>query len=555
MIVNDTHYTEIHSPYQKISGIVFIYNSDGTEYTRCTCADVLSDFTIERAGEGKFFGYGICQKLRVSLIDINRELDITKEHKIRVAFIVNNGYEYPFANYFYIDELERDEVSNLITITAYDALYKMATHTASEIDIDTGYLNNMAIEIAEIYGLTTKIDDATYNAYHLYIKNKVNLDGTENLRDILNKIAEMTQTIYFINNRSQIYFRRLDKGAEPVYTIEKNRYYDLQCTGARTLANITSTTELGDNVSTIAPDGLENGVTQFIRDNPFLELRDDVASILDSAQSAVGETVINEFECNWIGNYLLELGDKIELIKDDNSSVVSYILDDTISYDGTLSQFTRWTYDKNDTETASNPTTLGEALNKTVAKVDKVSQEITLTVTNIERAVEAKVDKQGFNITVSDTLKENDIEGIKIKAKNYMFNEHGMTIAAQGGTGEQMHTLINEGGLYVYKDGQTELTANYAGIIANNLTIENENFTLSKHELMYSADDEEIETRITGEGVVISKNGEDVFIADNTGVNATNLYATTYLMIGANSRFETYRDEYGNTRTACFWIG
>ena len=49
----------------------------------------------------------------------------------------------------------------------------------------------------------------------------------------------------------------------------------------------------------------------------------------------------------------------------------------------------------------------------------------------------------------------------------------------------------------------------------------------------------------------IYKNDEAVLIANNTGVNAVNLHATTYLIIGTNSRFE----DFGDKRTGCFFIG
>lgn len=50
----------------------------------------------------------------------------------------------------------------------------------------------------------------------------------------------------------------------------------------------------------------------------------------------------------------------------------------------------------------------------------------------------------------------------------------------------------------------------------------------------------------------ISKGSEVVLTADNGGVEARNLHATTYLIIGGNSRFEDYNN---GSRTGCFWIG
>lgn len=62
-------------------------------------------------------------------------------------------------------------------------------------------------------------------------------------------------------------------------------------------------------------------------------------------------------------------------------------------------------------------------------------------------------------------------------------------------------------------------------------------------------------TTITEDGMTITESGDDgdtLLTADSTGVNAKNLHATTYLIVGKNSRFEDYQND---TRTGCFWIG
>ncbi len=60
--------------------------------------------------------------------------------------------------------------------------------------------------------------------------------------------------------------------------------------------------------------------------------------------------------------------------------------------------------------------------------------------------------------------------------------------------------------------------------------------------------------KIDHEGMSIMRGTTEVLSADKDGVNATNLHAKTYLVIGAGdgrSRFE----DYGSDRTGCFWIG
>jgi hypothetical protein len=61
-----------------------------------------------------------------------------------------------------------------------------------------------------------------------------------------------------------------------------------------------------------------------------------------------------------------------------------------------------------------------------------------------------------------------------------------------------------------------------------------------------------METLITEDGLTVKRGHEVTLSANNEGVIAEDLHATTYLLIGANSRFEDFEN---GTRTGCFWIG
>lgn len=79
----------------------------------------------------------------------------------------------------------------------------------------------------------------------------------------------------------------------------------------------------------------------------------------------------------------------------------------------------------------------------------------------------------------------------------------------------------------------------------------------------YRFDDDGLDITKTGEamsnkldhtGMYVKRNGDEILTANSDGVNATNLHAKTYLIVGAGdgrSRFE----DYGINRTGCFWVG
>ncbi|WP_299043904.1 hypothetical protein [uncultured Campylobacter sp.] len=76
-------------------------------------------------------------------------------------------------------------------------------------------------------------------------------------------------------------------------------------------------------------------------------------------------------------------------------------------------------------------------------------------------------------------------------------------------------------------------------------------FTFDEEGLTVSKSGSEMETTITEDGMTVYKDGAAMLTANNEGVEAIDLHATTYLIIGKNSRIE----DYGDSRTGCFWIG
>ena len=66
---------------------------------------------------------------------------------------------------------------------------------------------------------------------------------------------------------------------------------------------------------------------------------------------------------------------------------------------------------------------------------------------------------------------------------------------------------------------------------------------------------EEIENKLDNTGMYVTRNGEEILGANNTGVKALNLTSRQFLIVGDNSRFENYNNGTDSKRTACFYIG
>jgi hypothetical protein len=516
----------IDSPIRTIKSRVRVIKGSYLAY-EFTHDSNIQNITIERLGENaKFFGFGVCQKLKLTLVDKDRSIDISKTDELEVEFGVNDGtrdyYVSPYPRFF-VTDVKRDENTNAIDIEAYDLLYFTSEHNLSEIDTTAPYTIGELAERCSFYigvNLKRDMEDSSFDTIY---PEGANFEGTETIREALNAIAEATQTIYYISNNWELVFKKL--GGDSVLIIDKSKYFSLDSKEEKVLTSIISATELGDNVGTST--GYE-GVTQYVRNNPFWELREDVATLVEAALDNIGGLSINQFTCSWRGNFLLEIGDKIDIVTKDNNLISSYILNDTISYNGSLSGKTEWVYEEQ-TETASNPSTLGEVLKQTFAKVDKQNKEIQLLASesdkNKQELAEIRLSTQDINASVTNVSQSvdelNNSIGTLTERVNAQLTPEAVEIQIQ-------NELAN---------GIDKITTTTG-------------FTFNEEGLNVSKSGSEISTTISEDGMAVAKSGQDVLTANNEGVKAIDLHAETYLIIAGKSRLESYGD-----RTACFWIG
>ena len=520
----------INSPVRSIRARVELFEGSTLLDLFC-CRDRLKNFTIERIGENsKFFGFGICHRLNVHLIDPYRDLNITTANSIEIEFGVGCEYMYPFPA-FYVTEVHRDENTNELSITAYDKLYTASAHYVQEIEEKHGTytIKEFTEYCGTILGLPIKFENVDEESFNTLYPKGANFEGTETIRDALNDIAEATQTIYFINSQWELTFKRLDISGEPVLQVDKEKYITLKSGNNRRLSSICSATQLGDNI--ISSSIEQSGTTQYVRDNPFWDLRDDITSLVEAAIARVGGMTINQFDCSWRGNFALEIGDKIGLTTKDDEIVNSYILNDVISYNGSLSQRTQWNYIDTDDETFTNPSNIGDAIKYTYAKVDKINKNIEIVASEVDEN-----KQQISSIQMNTESIAASVQDVETSIENVNNDISTLTKSVEAKmTAEDLTIAI-----------KSELATNGAEKVVTST-----GFRFDETGLDISKSGSELHTQITEDGMTVYRNDTEMLVANNEGVNATNLNATTYLIIGGNSRFENY----GYGRTGCFWIG
>lgn len=524
---SETLMNKIISPVRDIQAGVELYEGS-TLIENCKCDGRLIKFTVERIGDtSKFFGHGVCQKINVHLIDKDRTLNISTAYSIRVAYKVGDEVVYPYPT-FYVTEVHRNENTNELSVTAYDLLYKAVDYTIPDMNLPKAYsyLYFASAASATLNTSGLKFANTDFTVFQTELPQGGNFEGTETVREGLDDLAEVTQCIYYIDNDNWLVFKRLDKDGNAALPIDKSQYITLSSKTNRRLGTIAHVTELGDNIEV----SHTTGTTQYVRDNAFWTMMQptDIAAALEKAKEAACGLSINQFDCNWRGNILLEIGDKIALTAKDNSIVYSYVLDDTIEYAGYLTEDTKWQYSGDDSETDAAPSTLGEALNKTYAKVDKVNKEIELLASKFEESDVGQLTEEVASlklttdsITAQVSKTQSDLENLE----------------------QSVSATLDPEKLAIMVNSKVDSVTTSTG------------FTFDATGLTVGSAQAATTTNINPNGLVIlGMNDEELLNINNLNISTLNLNVRRFLRIGETSRLQDYENADGQLRTGCFWM-
>lgn len=459
----------------------------------CTCSDTgelfpgansLSSFTMSRDGElGKFFGFGVCHKLEMTLIDLEKVLRLYEGYTAKVCLGNGTVWDCPYPK-LDVTNVKVDKKSGDITVTAYDPLNKASELTYNDLGITLPYtLKSLAQACGAALGL--EVVGINGNEFDLSYAKGGNYNGDETVRSVLNHIAEVTQTIYFINHEDKLEFKRLV--GNKVADYYRADYYEFETEAVKRLTGICNATELGENIQVTTADlwgDTEKGVTQFIRDNPLWELREDLPDLLNAALYRIGSNEIQQYSLDWSGDYRLEIGDYIAIHFDDDITNV-FILNDKLTYGGTMDEESSWEWVENDGETFANPLNLGEKLNQTFARVNKIEKDITLYVGDVvEEAISGKVD---------DMIDES-LEGIVTDVDNLKAQQQTTT---QKVTQLQLTTDGITSDVSTLKTSNTIITNQMGVIVAEQDSIKNNISSLQQKDDEIIASVEQLETSKT----------------------------------------------------------
>lgn len=429
------------------------------------------------------------------------EKNVIMAPKFGVKATDDTDYSYIEYGTYIIKESKRDEETQNISIECYDLMLK----SMIPYDLSLDYTQNDGSSNITVKDFLDAICDRLgwnkgyttfYNCDILIDEEKY--DNSDTFRDVLDDIAEVAGGMLgFVDDALTVIYptssgETIDEESLKTLTIGK-KYGPINSV-------VLSRAPQEDNIYKQDAESInENGLTEIrIENNQIIDTHreDFINGICDALFGLSFE--LYELESFGIG--YLNFGEFFTIkTADDVEHNVLMLCDDLQITQGVneTSKLEEPEVTNTDYSAASET---DKTLRKTILRVDKQENKISALVSRTEE-VESGVAELKSQVTISPTDVDikiteaiNSIDGASVKETGYTFDKDGLNIHKDG---EAIHNTLNNEGMYV------------------------------------------------------KYNNEVVLSADDEGVNAIDLTARNYLVVGNYARFENF----SNGRTACFYIG
>ena len=360
------------SPSRMIRGKVVVV--DGGLTSEYGYANKLQSIEQEvSAVKGKMFGAVVSYKSTIKLIDVKNVVQVNVGAKASPQIGIN-GELLPMTP-VYISSNTFDEVKGIRTLVGEDAIGFTDKYIWNDIKGDLGAIftiQDVFAAIASKIGTEFMITGELPNVNAVYTKATFNVNGDETLRQILTAAAEATGAMVFINGNGKMEIKMLSNTI--ALAIDKNIQFDLSTEPSSSLSGIISINELNDMISV----GNNSSYISVISVNPFIDPTDDSSQgkLQNLFVKCQGNTFY-PYKLKWRGNPALEIGDKIRLTLRDGSTIDTWYLGEKVKYTGGMSAESSWEADESEKPEVGSQT-ISDTTRRTMAKVDKANQKITL---------------------------------------------------------------------------------------------------------------------------------------------------------------------------------
>lgn len=443
------------SPSRMIRGKVVVV--DGGLTSEYGYANKLQSIEQEvSAVKGKMFGAVVSYKSTIKLIDVKNVVQVNVGAKAspQIGLVDELLPMTPV----YISSNTFDEVKGIRTLIGEDAIGFTDKYIWNDIKGDLGntfIIQDVFAAIANKIGTEFMITGELPNINAVYTKATFNVNGDETLRQILTAAAEATGAMVFINGNGKMEIKMLSNTI--ALAIDKNTQFNLSTEPSSSLSGIISINELNDMISV----GNNTSYVSVISVNPFIDPTDDSSQgkLQNLFVKCQGNTFY-PYKLKWRGNPALEIGDKIRLTLRDGSVIDTWYLGEKIKYTGGMSAESSWEADESEKPEVGSQT-IADTTRRTMAKVDKANQKITLLTEASgeqgQKISQLEVSLDGIRTEVSEV--SNTANGAMTKATTVEQTVDGLKVQVTEANGKADKADKNASAA-VTKANELEITVN-----------------------------------------------------------------------------------------------
>ena len=443
------------SPSRMIRGKVVVV--DGGLTSEYGYANKLQSIEQEvSAVKGKMFGAVVSYKTTIKLIDVKNVVQVNVGAKASPQIGLVD--ELLPLTPVYISSNTFDEVKGIRTLIGEDAIGFTDKYIWNDIKGDLGntfIIQDVFAAIASKIGTEFMITGELPNINAAYTKATFNVNGDETLRQILTAAAEATGAMVFINGNGKMEIKMLSNTI--ALAIDKNTQFNLSTEPGSSLSGIISINELNDMISV----GNNSSYISVISVNPFIDPTDDSSQgKLQNLFVKYQGNTFYPYKLKWRGNPALEIGDKIRLTLRDGSTIDTWYLGEKIKYTGGMSAESSWEADESEKPEVGSQT-ISDTTRRTMAKVDKANQKITLLTEASDeqgqKISQLEVSLDGIRTEVSEV--SNTANGAMTKATTVEQTVDGLKVQVTEANGKADKADKNAAAA-VTKANELEITVN-----------------------------------------------------------------------------------------------
>lgn len=474
--------------------------------------------------------------LEVRILDPHHSLQLEQGDEIRVFKTDGNGIHHPMG-LFCLEKPVRSS-ANILHLTAYDRVIRLdkdLTQWLSSLDGWPYSLLTFARMVCQACGLDLANEDIPNGDYQVQAFSAQGITG----RKLMQWVGQIAGRFC----RATIYGRlefdwytpsgiELTPGGSRYYYQNGLSYENYQVAPIEKVQlQLTQ-----DDVGVVWPDDGQEKNTYRITGN-FLLTNTNAQTLVPVAQNLyemLKDLSYTPCRVQLPACTNIRAGHTIEITDPSGKTFQSLVMTKTQA--GQLDTLESTGSARRDSSTAANREDY-RTLNSKILELRKETDGLRV------RAVQTQAAVDGVTESVGDIQLKSD--GLLLQ----MSQLENRTDQALGSVNDTVQTLQQEVAAKMTAEA-VQIQIREAMEAGSAKVVTNTGFTFDEEGMTVEKSGSEMKTQITEDGMTVYQNNSAILVANNQGVDAKNLRATTYLIVG-RSRFE----DYGYDRTGCFWIG